>query len=361
MLSEVECDMRRTFLNFLVLITLGLSWKSVRADEDLNLIVQRIRQNREVIHSIDCSFEIVPLKKPHAGKSSPSNHAMKVHWRQVHDTIRWNVTSDWNSLNDSFLWKDGVKKAIASQSLSSGGKPVGDKPINTGSYITASNVEGDMFSPWMAAAYRLDFGEHPLACAFLERKDANVAMKKIVFKGSNALELSGIHDSKNKAIVVVDPARNHSILSTVSHLGRTTRTEREVMELKEVRPGIYVPKEIELRFYLNNSLYYSSRITFSSIRLNEEIDRSQMELTFPEGLSVIDRTKNTTYKTGPNESVARGTTKPLPLGKDEQDALDAQRPWYKRLNYWLGISAGIFLLMIAALFIKRNKPRAATP
>ncbi len=123
----------RSLLTYALLATmLDRSCIATSADEDPVFIAKRLKQNREIIHTIDCRFEIAPRKKPHPQRDSPSNHIVKVHWRQLQGTIRWDETSDWSSLNNSYLWKDGIKKALASQTFLSGGNPV-----TTGSYMAA--------------------------------------------------------------------------------------------------------------------------------------------------------------------------------------------------------------------------------
>ncbi len=137
----------------------------------------------------------------------------------------------------------------------------------------------------MAGAFRLDTHGNPLVSEFIEQTLANVATRRIKFKNRDVIELSGLHDKKNQTAVIVDPARNYAVLSTVSHMGGGSRIEREILDLNEVKPGIYFPREVELRVVLQNSLYYSAQITFTTVSVNDELDPAHLELKFPEGLN----------------------------------------------------------------------------
>ena len=73
------------------------------------------------------------------------------------------------------------------------------------------------------------------------------------------------------------------------------------MKFVEAKPGIFFPGEVEQRVFSDDKLRSRTRVTFTSVRINEVLEPSHFELLFPEGISVADHRKGLAYKTGAQE------------------------------------------------------------
>ncbi len=188
------------------------------------------------------------------------------------------------------------------------------------------------------------------------------------------LDRPGIIKGTWNATVYFDPAVNWMIVGTDHSISPTK--ERRILrmararEMKEVRPGLFLPVKIELLLVENGGPAQPQWMTtISDLRVNEKVPESTFTLRYAQGLRIMDRTQNAMYKVNsrgeritPLQLLQSGDIANERRGRDVINAPTMVEP-PSRTRSLVGAGLGIIVL---GLFLKvvrtyRRRPAEASP
>lgn len=335
------------------LVCLATGWAS--AESDLEVLIAGCRQARESISTLDVELEMVPDRGHRRDPPERLGDAVqRVTWLQADKTARWQFSSDFANMRNEFLWKDDQLKLIASQ---------GDagKEVQSGSIAPQPRLESQTSSPWLYALFVSSELPHDFIDVALATNKYRVSVEKARRDGRDEAhvlftEPSGLVRKE----MWIAPSLNYLVTRLLIRetADGLSRIERTASKFQEVKPGIYFPTQSELVAVKQNIAIVKVTARFKRVKINDPIDPAELELRFPEGLSVADRVQNKNYLVDRDEKPVPGSEALIPLSKEEQLRLEALRPWYRRWQVWAGVAGAVVLALFAAAVIRKRRARS---
>jgi hypothetical protein len=174
-------------------------------------------------------------------------------------------------------------------------RPAG-KEFDSGGYGPSDAT--DFFTPWTVALMTDERNPPNVVAARINRNAKAFKVEKEDATGLYRVDWTapaGKGASTNT--YWFDPKHGYLVVKFVckSDLPQFNNTS-EVVGFQEPKPGIFVPKKM-----VSKRHGYDVTCDFVRVIVNEPIDESIFQLTFPEGTAVADRSAGTSYVTGKDE------------------------------------------------------------
>lgn len=318
---------------------------------DIEALVTGTRQARESIHSLSADFELRPDRGKNAEPPSHLGAAIqRVRWRQQGQTARWSHSSDFGSIRVDYLWKDNSLKVLSRQGS-------GDHESVGGSLLPQSRLESHVTSPWFYGLFVSGEAPHDTIDSVLQDKRFVVGVAAVNREGRDEKHLTFVNAKGFTRLELwIAPSFNYLVTKMSLRISAdgSSRLERSLGEVKEFKPGIFFPTRGVSVVFKHGVQTQKIDTIFQRVSINEPVAYSDLDLTFPGGVTVADRIENKHYIVDSSEKPVPGSEKLIPVSKEEQLRLEALRPWYRDWRIWTGAGAGVVFLASAYLLIRRR-------
>ncbi len=235
----------------------------------------------------------------------------------------------------------------------------GGRTIDQGSISTARSL-APIVQPWAWALFELPWCNKPLH-KLLGETEAT-AVKMSLAPGGKLIRLD-IRSAGDRYEVHVDPSVNYLVRKVVAERTFpkvTAREEIEILDVQEVRPGVFFPNAVMLTPLGDGTWMLKGELTFHDIRVNEKLPADMFRRIFPPGTRVGDSEKKTTYTVGGDgRPTAVGTIAPPPTSPVAEvktstpPTADDAWPWHRYV--FVGSVAAV-AVGLGLLFWKRRQP-----
>jgi hypothetical protein len=308
------------------------------------------------IRQLECQMEIKlapwTMINPASGKveSRPMEVQSFSWWedqgvaRGIHRFIGFDIVEE-------FLWKEGVLK-----SLKTVRKP-GEEPSYGGQYEGSNGIKG-VTTAWRSALlYRPD----ELRALLTDQKVLSAT--EVTVEGRRLYKVTVNTSDVYREDIFFDPRRNYLIVKKVGYPDLndlTTCHVDEVTGFTEPKPGILFPMAVNGITVKKGKSKLQMTTTFSSVRINEVIDPSKLQLTFPPGIHVADLRTGKAYTTGPDEQPA-GPQESIGKPYDREEKKQYPTTMQPRSSWptvLIGVGACVTVAAITFAVIRRRRAAA---
>ncbi len=159
--------------------------------------------------------------------------------------------------------------------------------------------------------------------------------------------------------VTISPAFGYAISKVILYDKKGDIIEnmgiQTVKEFREIKPGLFLPVEIESRASSDGS--QPRRVLFQNYEVNEPIPDTEFQLTFPNGIIVKDTRDGIRYhiwKEGKPEQTFKEPSELNKWMREKKDLAKAGGAQQNRIWRWVVLAIGGFLPILMILWARRK-------
>jgi hypothetical protein len=273
----------------------------------LALVRDGHRASCRAIRTLQTRFGITYPRNP--ARTQPPASPIDVEWYQVVSVGRdppgeiFRKVQRQEGLTTEMLWVDGVMKTFKMRDL-------GAKGVERRGSLVSNKLElgAGLGHPWVHGLLRVPLHTEGTYDEALGRPKRVKSVARVQVNGRTLyhVRFSTRAPRGNRKLdhdAWFDPACNFLVRKAICTSG-DYRFEAEVLNFSEVKRGLYFPSVVVVRISGKQGLINMIRTTFTSVRINDPVAPSALELKFPKGTKVTDTIKATSYLTDADEKPA---------------------------------------------------------